>query len=112
MAASEASREAAWLRQILTEMGFSITEPIIIYSDSQSAMQIIENPVHHAKSKHIDVRFHYVRDQVMEEKVSFEYLETSKMIADSLTKGVPEDKTTFCRTGLGVEDLKTGGQKI
>ena len=106
MAASEASREAAWLAKMLTEMGFRNNTPIIILSDSQSAMQIAENPVHHDKTKHIDVRYHYVREQVQEGKVKFEYLETGRMVADSLTKGVPEEKTIFCRAGMGVEDLK------
>ena len=107
IAACEATREAAWEVKLLGEMGYNRLTPITICSDSQSAMALVENPVFHEKSKHIETKYHYVRDRAAAGLVRFEYCPTLEMVADSLTKGVPKAKTEFCRSAMGVRDLAT-----
>ena len=70
--------------------------------DSQSALQLIHNPVFHDKSKHIQARMHYVRERAQEGEVSFRKIRTDDNISDSLTKGVNNAKTAFCRVGMGL----------
>jgi hypothetical protein len=105
IAACEATREAAWEVKLLGEMGYNRITPITILSDSQSAMALVENPVFHEKSKHIETKYHYVRDMAEKGLVKFKYCPTLEMVADSLTKGVPKAKTEFCRSEMGVRDL-------
>ena len=60
VAACEGTREAIWERAFLHELGFTQSDPTIIYCDSQSAIQLIQNPVFHDKSKHIQGKMHFV----------------------------------------------------
>ena len=105
MAACEAAKEATWLKQLLTEMGVSLSDPIPVYFDSKSAMALIQNPVHHERSKHIEIRHHFVREKVEDKTVEFHYVPTDLLIADMLTKGVLEAKTKICRDGMGVTEV-------
>jgi len=66
-----------------------IDEIVTIYNDNQAAQEIARNPVHRARSKHIDVRHHFVRELIWEGKVKLEYMNTKEMIADMITKAVP-----------------------
>lgn len=99
---SEASKEAIFLRRFLKEIMGKEELPIVIHTDSQSAMAIAQNPVHHQQTKHVDVRYHFVRETIEEGAVTLRYLETKCMIADALTKAVPRGKLEFCRSEMGV----------
>ena len=61
MAVTEAVKEVIWLQGLLEELGV-VQEHVCIYSDSQSAIHLAKNPVYHLRTKHIDVRYHFVRD--------------------------------------------------
>ena len=101
VAACEATRELIWETAFIRELGYSIPTPIV-HMDSQSALQLIHNPVFHDKSKHIQARMHYVRERVQEGEVTFQKIKTDLNISDSLTKGVNNAKTIFCRLGMGL----------
>jgi transposase InsO family protein len=92
MAASEATREAINWRMLLNELGFDITKPTIILSDNQGSIALTKNPEHHARSKHIDIRHHYVREQVALGSVEMNYINTDDMTADVLTKPLARDR--------------------
>jgi transposase InsO family protein len=92
MAASEAAREAANWRTFLRELGFDMSEPTLILSDNQGSIALAKNPEHHARSKHIDVRHHYVREQVASQAIRLQYINTEEMVADLLTKPLPRDR--------------------
>jgi len=87
MAMCQATREAIWLRQLLTELGLH-QESVDIYADNKSAIALGKNPEFHKRSKHIDVQYHYVREQVQSGRVTTPYLPTNQMVADGLTKAV------------------------
>jgi hypothetical protein len=105
MSACEATKEACWEKNLVEELGFQHGSiPVMI--DNQSAIALIQNPVFHSRTKHIGVRHHFVREKVQDGSVKFTYCPTEAMIADSLTKPVPTEKTEYCRREMGVEEMK------
>jgi len=67
-------KEAIYLRGMFEEMGMKISDRISIYNDNQSAIELAENPVHHARNKHIDVRYHFVRESSSNGLISVSYV--------------------------------------
>ena len=76
ISASDASQEAIWLRKLLFDLFDSSLEPVVIHCDNQSYVKLSENPVFHDRSKHIEMRYHYVRDMVQRRVVSLPYIPT------------------------------------
>ena len=83
-----------------------ITEPLILYCDNTSAINISKNPVMHAKTKHIAIKCHYVRELVEDKEVKMEYINTKEQIADIFTKPLPKDAFEYLRGKLGVIPLQ------
>ena len=93
---TQATKEAVWLRNLLAELTHMNERDIpttIIYGDNQGAIALAKNPKFHGRSKHIDIQHHYVREKVEDGTVGLKYIETSKQIADGLTK--PLSKVPF-----------------
>lgn len=102
MAACEATREAVSWRMLLIELGLNMREPTVIMSDNQGSIALTKNPEHHARSKHIDIRHHYVREQVALGSVAITYISTDNMVADVLTKPLTRDRHTKMIRLMGV----------
>ena len=101
MAAAHAVKEALWVRKLLDDLQQPV-ETVLIRADNQSAIKLLKNPVFGQRSKHIDVAYHFARERVASKEIEFLYVDTKLMVADVLTKAVPEAKLAFCRTGMGV----------
>ena len=86
VALAQAARELMWLRSIMSELGFAPGKPITLYGDNQASISIAKNPVGHTRAKQIDIRFHYLRELVERGAISIEYIATTAMLADGLTK--------------------------
>lgn len=90
MALTQAAKEATWLRLLMTELGLLGTDSqhakILVKADNQGSIALANNPVYHARSKHIDIQHHYVRNEVLEGRIELSYIPTEDMIADGLTK--------------------------
>jgi hypothetical protein len=69
IAACSSSSEAVWLRKLLARLFDLELEATCIWCDNQSCVKLIENPVFHDKSKHIEIKYHYIRDMVQKEAV-------------------------------------------
>ena len=82
-----------------------VTKPVILYCDNTSAINISKNLVMHAKSKHITIKYHYVRELVEDKRVNMEYIHTKEQIADIFTKPLPKDTYEYLRGKLGVKPL-------
>jgi len=104
MAATHASKEAMWLQILCSGIGF-VQKGVRLECDSQSAIFLEKNPAYHAKTKHIDVQYHFVRDMVEDKKVLLEKVDTMKNGADSLTKSVSTEKFSWCRESMGIDAL-------
>lgn len=104
MALAAATQEAIWLRQFEEEF-WQINSPITMYCDNRSAICLANNSVYSARSKHIDIRHHYVREKCNEEKIVVKHINTDFMAADGLTKALPKQKFVFCRNSFGLIDM-------
>ncbi|KAH9726202.1 hypothetical protein KPL70_008169 [Citrus sinensis] len=92
IAATESVCEAVWLRRILKDLQFNQDAATTIYCDNMSAIALTKNPVFHAKSKHIELRYHYIRDLVSKGEVNMEFISTNEQPADFLTKAIIIEK--------------------
>ena len=101
MAAANAVKEALWVRKLLADLRQPVGT-VLIRADNQSAIKLLKNPIFGQRSKHIDVAYHFARERVALQDVEFQYVDTKLMVADVLTKAVPEAKLAFCRAGMGV----------
>jgi hypothetical protein len=91
----EASKLIMWLRQLLSELGYSSQHPTIMYEDNKSAIQIAANGNDKGRTKHMDVRYHLIRDLVQAGTIQVQYMPTDSMVADILTK--PLDSKLFLK---------------
>jgi len=80
--------EIVWMITFLKELGYSIPLPIPIFTDSDSAKDLAYNPVHHDRTKHIDISFHRIREFILDGTVDFVYIPTAENPADIFTKTV------------------------
>jgi hypothetical protein len=105
MAECQAAKEAVWLRALLNELGLESEAegPTTILTDSQGAMALAKNPEHHQRSKHIDIRYHFVREQVAQGSIELVYIHTSDMAADQLTKPLSRDQHVHCVRLMGLQ---------
>eukprot|EP00253_Pinus_taeda_P014406 PITA_14406 len=102
MVASLASCEAIWLRKMLFGLFGQPLRPSVIYCDNQSCIKLAENPVFHDRSKHIGIRYHFIRDYVQKGIVKLEYISTDEQVADILTKALPRGKHVYFRDKMCV----------
>jgi hypothetical protein len=92
MALLHALKEQIWLLRFLKEIGYDISDQNIIYCDNQSAIALAHNPEHHARTKHIDIQYHFVRNCVEDGSTRLEYCPTEDMVADGLTKALGPER--------------------
>eukprot|EP00253_Pinus_taeda_P011747 PITA_11747 len=104
MAASLAACEAIWMRKILIGLFRSHLEPTVIYFDNQSRIKLSSNPVFHDRSKHIDIRYHHIRDCVQRRIMLLSYIPTVDQDAHILTKAITRRKFEYHRGRIGVAD--------
>jgi hypothetical protein len=95
MASAALVSEIKWLILILEELGFVVNKPITVYCDNQSAISISENDVKHDRSKHIDIKYHFVHDEIVQKNIEMKYIRTADQLADIFTKGL--GATVFVR---------------
>jgi hypothetical protein len=99
---SVAVREAVWLRKLLTDLFDHEMDPTTIHCDNQSCVKLSENPMFHDKSKHIEIKYHYIRDMVHRKTIHVQYLSTHEQIADIFTKPLAKTKFEYFREKLGL----------
>ncbi|TPX55991.1 DNA-directed DNA polymerase, partial [Powellomyces hirtus] len=89
IALAECAKEALWIQGLLSELSATEQTAVLIYEDNQAAIKLAANPTHHQRTKHIDVRYHFLRDLVSNERIHLQYIESKLMLADTLTKPLP-----------------------
>lgn len=104
MAISEACKEAIYLRNLLQELTGNVC-CVKLFNDNQSAQKLSINPVYHKRSKHIDVRHHFIREAVSDKLVQIKYLPSADMPADIFTKGLNSEKhyKFLNKLGIGIQ---------
>ena len=92
------------MRKILFCLFSSHLDPMVIHCDNQSCIKILVNPVFHDRSKHIDIRYHHIRDCVERKIMLLQCIPTKDQDADILTKAVTKRKLEYHRDRIGVAD--------
>ena len=105
IAAATAACQGVWLARLLAELKGEATGAITLKIDNQSAIALSRNPVFHDKSKHIDVKFHYIRECVEENRVHLESIGTAEQLADICTKALGHERHCELRSRLGVHHV-------
>ena len=101
LAAGSCCSQVLWMMQTLKDFGIKC-EKVPIYCDNTSTINISENPVLHSRTKHIDVRHHFLRDNVAKGKINLVYVPTEYQLADIFTKPLPEERFLIIRRELGM----------
>ncbi|KAJ1597714.1 hypothetical protein NDA14_001839 [Ustilago hordei] len=104
IAATEATREVLFLKQLLRSIGIATDLPTV-YSDNTGCIQVSKDPAQHWKLKHIDTKYHFVRNNVQEGRVQIKYVDTTRNLADILTKPIGRQAMQQARSGLHLQIL-------
>jgi transposase InsO family protein len=93
VAFSAAVQEAVWLKRFLIHLGVfqGAVDPVTVNCDSQAAIAYTKDPKYHGKTKHIDIKYNFVRDMVAQKEVNMKYISTHEMVADPFTKPIVKD---------------------
>jgi len=105
MAATAAACQALWLRSVLSELTGGEPGVVKLYVDNKSAIALMKNPVFHGRSKHIDTKYHFIRECIDEGQIAVQFVCTEEQRAYALTKALPAAKLAIMRHQLGVRDL-------
>ncbi|KAJ9520269.1 hypothetical protein QJQ45_030268 [Haematococcus lacustris] len=99
MACSAAGKEGLWLRGVLADLslGSAVVQPVTIMCDNEAALTLVKHPIASARSKHIDVLHHFVRERVARGELVFKFCGSAANVADVFTKALPSVKFEFCK---------------
>jgi hypothetical protein len=102
IAAAAASNQAIWIKKVLSDLNHVQEEPIVLWCDNKSAIAIAKNPIQHGRTKHINVKFHAIREAEQNGDVKLQHCSSEEQLADILTKALPSAKFMELRSKLGV----------
>lgn len=97
-----AVQQAMWLTKFLDEVGLAADLPITIYADNNGAIATTKNNKAHRRTKHIDVKYHFVKEKIKSNTIIFNYIPSAENLADILTKPLARDATHKCVDGMGL----------
>jgi hypothetical protein len=106
VAATTAACQAVWLRQLLDNMTGKQSGATTVFIDKKSAIELCKNPVFHDRSKHIEVRYHYIRNCIEAGKINVEHISTGELLADILTKPLARVRFQELRARIGMVNIK------
>ena len=102
----QAAKESIWIQGLLKELGFTVVNSNLIYGDNQGSIALADNPEYHARTKHIDIQYHFIRECVQSNKIDLKYCPTADMVADGITKGLPKERHMDLLMKMGVEEIE------
>lgn len=103
VALCSAAREAVWMRQLLSDVGHAQHAPTRICADNRGCIAIANHNRSDSRTKHIDVKYHYTREQIKEKRIDLTHVPTGDMVADSLTKPINVAKFKWCRERMALK---------
>ena len=100
--AAMAASEIAWLCKLLHSLGCDVLQLVTLFCANMSSIQLANNPISHARTKHIEVHYHYVKERLSEGEISLVYVPTQDNLANLFTKALPCEKFEAFRKALGL----------
>ena len=111
VALAETCKEVTWIREILKSFGITTSEATLVYTDNQSCIAMVENKKQSNKTKHIDIKYHYVKEEVERKQVILKYVPTEHNVADLMTKPLGRIKTEQLRKDAGLDFIRRKQQQ-
>jgi hypothetical protein len=105
VAAAAATCQGIWLSRLIGDLLGTKEAPVKLLLDNKSAIALSKNPVHHDRSKHIDTKFHFIRECIEEGKVEVDHIGTADQLADIFTKALGRARFLELRRALGVIEV-------
>ena len=102
VAAASAAKELCWIRKLLSGIGCGCASGSVLFVDNQSAIRLAKNPEYHKRTKNIDIRYHYIREQCATGEIEIKYVASEYQKADILTEALPRDRFMRLRDSLGL----------
>jgi hypothetical protein len=97
--------ELLWVQILLTELQLFKSKPLMLYCDNKAAIDIANNPIHHDRTKHIEIDRHFIKEKLDKGIICLPYVKSASQVADVLTEGLPEKMfSAFC-TKMGLYDV-------
>jgi len=103
--AAIAACEVVWLQKLLSDLGQLVDAPVVIYCDNISNILLANNLVYHARTKHIEVHYHFIREKILAKEIDLIHVSTEDQVADIFTKALSTDKFRKFRKMLGVLEV-------
>ncbi len=97
--------EVVWLQKLLSDLGQSVDAHVVIYYDNISSILLANNPVYHARTKHIEVHYHFIREKILVKEIDLIHVSTEDQVADIFTKALGINKLKRFRKMLGVLEV-------
>ena len=107
MAAAGCCANVLWMKSQLSDYGIQY-KMVPIFCDNTSAIAISNNPVLHQRTKHIDIRYHFIRDHISNGEIKLHFIPTEYQLADIFTKPLDEPTFTRLKAELGMLDIESG----
>ena len=105
IALEKAAQASIWLQQLPLDINENPVDPMTIFEDNQSTISMTKNPQDHDREKHINIKFHYIREMVTMNKTELKYCKSDKMMADMLTKGIGKIQFAKLRNMIGLRNI-------
>jgi hypothetical protein len=102
---SEATNDIIHLHKLISELGIDIAPATPLLRNNQSCIKIALNPIFHARTKHIEIQYHFIREKIKTGEVQVDYIPTSLQQADFLTKPLAIQPFSLNRVASGVKPL-------
>jgi len=97
--------ERLWVKMILSDLRITLEEPIHMFSDNQATISIAKNPVHHDRTKHIEIDRHFIKEKIDYGLLKLDYIPTNQQAVDILTKALPRDRFEKLSNNLGMINI-------
>ena len=108
IALTSVAHEVLYVKALIGELYEPITSPIPIYCDNQGAIALASNDKFHVRTKHIDLRYHFVRELIRDGTLDLKYIPTNDNLADAFTKALPRPRLEMLRSNMSVDCARGG----
>ncbi|KAM2677793.1 hypothetical protein EV1_004297 [Malus domestica] len=112
VSAAKATAQAIWLRFVLDDFGEMQADATPLFCDNMSAISMVKNPVFHQKTRHINRKFHFIREALQEGVINVKFCRSEEQLADIFTKALPKDRFNYLRMKLGVKPVSSLGEAV